>query len=158
MVALLVHAILGVAVIAFIVKSNPAIFRRMPTGPQVSTLEIALWVLGIVSLPISWYFNVRYVQEYAENPFWGQPTWAQFIAMGYANPSSSSQVVDYTIMTVLMAMWAVVDCRRRDIKRPWFYIGLFLFTSSTFGTAMYLATIERQRRHQQTTVAVDSRA
>jgi Terpene cyclase DEP1 len=148
MVALLVHAILGIAVIVFIVKSNPAIFKRVASGPQLSKLEIALWGLGILSLPISWYFNIRYVQEYAENPFWGQATWSEFIAMGYANPSSSSQVVDYTILSVLMAMWAVVDCRRRSIKYAWVYIGLFLFTSSTFGTAMYLATIERQRRHK----------
>jgi hypothetical protein len=148
MVALLVHAILGIAVIVLTVKSNPAIFKRVAAGPQLSTLEIVLWVLGIISLPISWYFNIRYVQEYAENPFWGQPTWTEFIAMGYANPSSSSQVVDYTIMSVILALWAVVDGRRRDIKNSWLYIGLFLFTSSAFGSAMYLATVERQRRQQ----------
>ena len=68
--------------------------------------------------------------------------------MGYANPSSSSQVVDYTIMSVILALWAVVDGRRRDIKNSWLYIGLFLFTSSAFGSAMYLATVERQRRQQ----------
>jgi hypothetical protein len=148
MVALIVHAILGIAVIAFIVKSNPAVFTRVATGPQLSPMEIFLWFLGILSLPISWYFNIQYVQQYAENPFWGQPTWAEFIAMGYANPSSSSQVVDYTIMSVLLAVWVVVDGRRRGFKRPWLYFGLFLFTSSTFGSAMYLATIERQRRHK----------
>ena len=158
MVALLVHAILGIAVIVFIVKSNPAIFKRMATRPQLSKLEIVLWVLGIVSLPISWFFNIRYVQEYAENPFWGQPTWAEFIAMGYANPSSSSQVTDYTILSVIMAVWAVVDGRSRGVKNAWLYIGLFLFTSSAFGSAMYLATVERQRRHQRAGVAVDSRA
>jgi hypothetical protein len=156
MVALLVHAILGIAVIVLIVKSNPAIFKRVAAGPQLSTLEIVLWVLGIISLPISWYFNIRYVQEYAENPFWGQPTWTEFIAMGYANPSSSSQVVDYTIMSVTLALWAVVDGRRRDIKNSWLYIGLFLFTSSAFGSAMYLATVERQRRHQQAEAPAES--
>jgi Terpene cyclase DEP1 len=148
MVALFVHAILGIATIAFIVKTNPAVFKRMSSGPQLSALEIFLWVLGIVSLPVTWYFNIRYVQEYAENPFWGQPTWAQFIAMGYVNPSSSSQVADYTILSVVMAVWAVVDGRRRGFRHAWLYFALFLFTSSTFGSAMYLATIERQRRHQ----------
>ena len=158
MVALFVHAILGIAVIVFIVKSNPAIFKRMPTGPQLSTLEIVLWVLGIISLPISWYFNIQYVQQYAENPFWGQPTWSEFIAMGYANPSSSSQVVDYTILSVIMAIWAVVDGRRRGIKNSWLYFGLFLFTSSAFGSAMYLATVERQQRHKLAAAPVDSAA
>ena len=148
MVALLVHAILGIATIAFIVKSNPAVFKRVSAGPQLSALEIFLWVLGIVSLPVTWYFNIRYVQEYAENPFWGQPTWAQFMAMGYVNPSSSSQVADYTILSVIMAVWAVVDGRRRGFKYAWAYFALFLFTSSTFGSAMYLATVERQRRHK----------
>jgi Terpene cyclase DEP1 len=155
MVALIVHAILGIAVIAFIVKSNPAIFKRIATGPQLSTLEIVLWFLGILSLPISWYFNIQYVQQYAENPFWGQPTWSEFIAMGYANPSSSSQVVDYTILSVIMAIWAVVDGRRRGIKKAWLYFGLFLFTSSAFGSAMYLATVERQRRLQPVAAPVD---
>ena len=45
MVALLVHAILGIAVIVLIVKSNPAIFKRVAAGPQLSTLEIVLWVI-----------------------------------------------------------------------------------------------------------------
>ena len=156
MVALIVHAILGIAVIVFIVKTNPAIFKRVPAGPQLSKLEIFLWALGIVSLPVTWYFNIRYVQEYAENPFWGQPTWTEFIAMGYANPSSSSQVVDYTIMSVILALWAVVDGRRRDIKNSWLYIGLFLFTSSAFGSAMYLATVERQRRQQLAASSAES--
>jgi hypothetical protein len=158
MVALVVHAILGIAVIAFIVKSNPAVFKRVATGPQLSTMEIFLWFLGILSLPISWYFNIQYVQQYAENPFWGQPTWAEFIAMGYANPSSSSQVVDYTIMSVLLAVWVIVDGRRRGFKRAWLYFALFLFTSSTFGSAMYLATIERQRRHKLATSPAESPA
>ena len=35
MVALIVHAILGIAVIVFIVKTNPAIFKRVPAGPQL---------------------------------------------------------------------------------------------------------------------------
>ena len=69
--------------------------------------------------------------------------------MGYANPSSSSQVVDYTIINVLLLpVCVVVDGRRRGFKNAWLYFGSFLFTSSTFGSAMYLATIERQRRHK----------
>ena len=51
MVSLIVHAILGIAVIAFIVKSNPAIFKRVPTGPQLSALEIVFYVVGIASTP-----------------------------------------------------------------------------------------------------------
>ena len=76
--------------------------------------------------------------------------------MGYANPSSSSQVVDYTILSVIMAIWAVVDGRTRGIKNSWLYFGLFLFTSSAFGSAMYLATVERQRRQQLAASSAES--
>jgi hypothetical protein len=62
MVALLVHAILGIITIALVIKMNPAIFKRVPDGPQLSTLEIVYWVVGIASLPLCWYFNIRYVQ------------------------------------------------------------------------------------------------
>ena len=72
MVSLLVHGILGIVVIAIVVKLNPAIFKRVPDGAALSPLEIAYWVVGIASLPLCWYFNIRYVYTYADNPFWGQ--------------------------------------------------------------------------------------
>ena len=149
MVALLVHAILGIAVIAFVVKSNPGIFRRMSTGPQLSKLEIAYWTVGVVSLPLCWYFNIRYVNEYAPNPMIGQPNWSEFIALGYANPASSSQVLDYTIINViLLPLFTIVDGRRRGIRWPVLYLITSFFTSCVFAFAFYFATIERQRRQQ----------
>jgi hypothetical protein len=157
MVALLVHAILGIAVIAFVVKSNPDIFRRMSTGPQLSKLEIAYWAVGIVSLPLCWYFNIRYVNEYAPNPMIGQPNWSEFIALGYANPASSSQVLDYTIINViLLPLFTIVDGYRRGIRRPWLFFVSSLFTSCVFAFAFYFATIERQRRHERTASPAES--
>ena len=122
MVSLLVHAILGIVVIAIIVKSNPGIFKRAPQGPQLSALEIVFYIVGIVSLPLCWYFNIRYVQEYAPNPMIGQPNWSEFIAMGYANPASSSGRADYTIGNViLLPLFTIIDGRRRGIRRPWLF-------------------------------------
>jgi hypothetical protein len=157
MVSLLVHAILGIAVIAFVVKSNPAIFKRVPDGPKLSALEIVFWVVGIASLPLCWYFNIRYVYTYADNPFWGQGDWTEFIRMGYANFSSSSQVADYTIANViLLPLFTIIDGRRRGINRPWLFFVSSLFTSFVFGWAFYLATVERQRRHQLAAVPAES--
>jgi len=159
MVALLVHALLGVVVIAFIVKSNPAIFSRVPSGPSLSRLEIVFYVVGIASLPICWYFNVRYVYGYADNPFWGQGDWSEFIKLGYANPAASSASADYTIGNViLLPLFTIIDGRRRGINRPWLFFVSSLFTSFAFAWAFYLATAERQHRHQQAAVIVDSRA
>ena len=159
MVALLVHAILGVITIAIVIKMNPAIFKRVPDGPQLSTLEIVYWVVGIASLPVCWYFNIRFVYEYAENPFWGQGDWSQFIAMGFANPASSSQCADYTIGNViLLPLFTIIDGRRRGIRRPWLYLVSSFFTSFAFAWAFYLATVERQRRLQPVPAPVDTPA
>jgi hypothetical protein len=149
MVSLLVHALLGIAVITFVVKLNPDIFKRVANGPALSTLEIAYWVIGILSLPLCWYFNIRYVYQYAENPFWGQGNWNEFVAMGYANWASSSQVADYTIINViLLPLFTIVDGLRRGIRHPWLFFVSSLFTSCVFAFAFYFATIERQRRHK----------
>ena len=157
MVSLIVHAILGIVVIAIVMKLNPAIFKRVPDGPPLSTLEIAYWIIGIVSLPLCWYFNIRYVYAFADNPFWGQGNWNEFIEMGYANYASSSQVADYTIINViLLPLFTIVDGRRRGIRHSWLFFVSSLFTSCVFAFAFYFATIERQRRHQLATVEVNT--
>ncbi|MGH3674494.1 MAG: DUF2834 domain-containing protein [Mycobacterium sp.] len=158
MVSLFVHAILGIAVIAFIVKSNPAIFARVPNGPQLSALEIVFFVVGIASLPLCWYFNIRFVYEYAADPFWGA-SWNEFISLGYANPAASSASADYTIGNViLLPLFTIIDGRRRGIRRPWLFFVSSLFTSFAFAWAFYLASVERQRRHQQAEAPVESAA
>jgi hypothetical protein len=161
MVALVVHAILAVVVIAVIVKLNPAIFGRPPAGSS-ATLEVAYYVVGVVSIPLCWYFNFRYVQEYAvagsHNVLWGPGSWAEFIALGYDNPAASSASADYTIGNViLLPLFTIIDGRRRGINHPWLFFVSSLFTSFSFAWAFYLATVERQRRHQKSAVTVDSR-
>jgi hypothetical protein len=163
MVALLVHLLIGFAALAVIIKSNSAIFARYQTSPQVSALEIFYYVVGVASVVLGYYFNYRYVQEYsvpgAHNAIWGHGSWAEFIGLGYANPAAASASQDYTIMSLLIfPVWVIIDGRRRGIKRAWLYCVLLLVTSSAFPWAFYLATAERQRRHQHATVRVDSRA
>lgn len=148
MTSLIVHAVLGVVVIGFIMKSNPAIFRS--ATPAVSGLEALLYVIGVASIPLCWYFNYRFVAEYGAaqtNPFVGPGSWMEFIKLGYANPASSSASADYTIANVLLLpLFTIIDGRRRGIHRPWLYFVASLFTSFAFSWAFYLATVERQRR------------
>jgi hypothetical protein len=160
MVSLLVHGILGIVVVWFTVASNPKIFSRPADGPRFSALEIAFWAIGLASLPLCWYFNIRYVYEYANNPFWGQGAdWSQFISLGYANPAASSASADYTIVNVLLLpLFTIIDGRRRNIRRPWLFFVSSLFTSCAFAYAFYFATIERQRRHKLSDIEVASRA
>ena len=162
MVSLFVHALLGVAVLVFIVRSNSATFTRFQTGPRVSALELFYYVVGVASIALGYYFNYHYVQEYvipSSNPIWGPGSWQEFIALGYTNPAASSASEDYTIMSLLIfPVFAIVDGRRRGIKHAWLYIGFILFASSAFAWAFYLATAERQRRHKLSDVEVASRA
>jgi hypothetical protein len=152
MVSLIAHAVLGILVIAWILRSNPTIFRRTPDGPLLSAYELVLYVFGAVSVVLGWYFNVRFVQRYGPdktlfNPLWGDGSWAQYVKLMFANFASSSAGQDYTISNVvLLPLMTVIDGRRRGIARPWLFFVSSLFTSFAFAWAFYLAATERQRR------------
>lgn len=151
-VSLIVHAALGVAVVGWILRSNPAVFRRPESGPMLSVLEGVYLGVGIVSVVVGWYFNIRFVREYGpgtalSNPLWGEGSWVQYIQLMFANPAAGSAGQDYTIANVvLLPLLTIVDGRRRGIRRPWLYFVSTLFTSFAFGWAFYLLTVERQGR------------
>jgi hypothetical protein len=150
MLALVIHLVLGAAVIAAIVALNPHIFRR-PATPKLSVLEAVYYIAGIAATVLGYYFNHKYVAEYSmgtHNALWGDHgSWKEFILLGYDNPAAASASQDYTIMSlVLLPLFVIVDGRRRGIRHAWMYLLLILFTSSTFPWAFYLATVERQRR------------
>ena len=151
MVSLIAHALLGLLTIWLIVRANPTIFRRTGDGPLLSTAELGLYAIGIVSVALGWYFNIRFVLDDGPhkvffNPLWGDGSWAQYIKLMFANPAASSAGQDYTIGNViLLPLMTIVDGRRRGIARPWLYFVATLFTSFAFGWAFYLATVERQR-------------
>jgi hypothetical protein len=151
MVSLIAHAVLGVATVWFLVASNRAIFRRPGAGPLVSPLEAVYYVAGVASIALGWYFNIRFVTEYAggvvSNPIWGDGSWAQYLELMYANPAAGSAGQDYTIgNVVLLPIMTIVGGRRRGIARPWLFFVASLFTSFAFAWACYLATAERQDR------------
>lgn len=155
MVSLLVHAVLGVLVVVWILRANPQVFRRVPDGPALSTLEVVLYVVGAVSVVLGWYFNIRFVREYADdpilnNPMWGDGSWAQYMDLLFANPAAGSAGIDFSISNVLiLPLVAVVWGRRQGINKPVLYFVVTLFASFTFGWAFFAATLERQRRLAQ---------
>jgi hypothetical protein len=159
MVSLIVHAILGVLVIVWIVRANPAVFARPAGGAAFSPLEVVYYVVGVASIALGYYFNHQFVDQYAVaggNPIWGPGSWQQFIALGYANPAAASASQDYTIVNViLLPLFTIVDGYRRGIRRPWLFFVSSLFTSCAFGFAFYFAVMERQRRHESAASALD---
>lgn len=156
MVSLIAHAVLGIAVIFWIVSSNRQVYARPDVGPLFSPLEIVYYVVGIASIALGWYFNIRFVQEYAHmgvhNPLWGPGSWTQYIQLMFTNPAAGSASQDYTIANViLLPLFSITDGYRRGFKRPWLFFVSSLFTSFAFAFAFYFATIERQHRHERAT-------
>lgn len=152
MVSLIVHLLLGVVTTIWLIRSNPQIFSRVPGGPAFSVLELVYLLSGLLVIPVCYYFNYRFVLEYktgADNPLWGPGSWADFIRLGYTNPAASSASLDYTVMSVILfPLLAIVDGTRRNIRRPWLFIGYILFASSATALAFYLATVERLHRQR----------
>jgi len=139
MISLLVHAVLGVATTALMIKWNARLFRRWP-GSGVSLLEATYVIVGLASVALGWYCNIRYVQQ-----FGAQASWVHFTQSLFSNWAASSAAQDYIIANViLLPVWTITDGRRRGIRRPWIYFVMSLFTSFAFAMAAYLLTTERQ--------------
>ncbi len=151
MISLLVHALLGLLVFGLIVVSNRQIFTRPADGRAFTALECVYYAVGIASIGLGWYFNVRFVVENASaggNLFRGPGSYPNFIRLQFANPAAGSAAEDYLIANViLLPLFSIVDGYRRGIRRPWLYFVCSFFTSFSFPLAFYFATIERQRRH-----------
>ncbi len=152
MVSLIVHAVLGILCIWFVIRTNPAIFRRVEGGPVLSGTEITYYVIGVASIALGWWFNIQFVTEYGPdkllfNPLWGDGSWVQYIQLMFTNPAAASAGQDYTIGNViLLPLMTIIGGRRRGIAHPWMFFVTTLFTSFAFGWAFYLATLERRRR------------
>jgi hypothetical protein len=150
MLSLVVHAVLGVVVVWLIVRSNREIFRRPASAPLVSPLELALYIAAVVSVVVGWTFNVRFVTENTDgwltNPLWGDGSWAQYMELMFDNAAAGSASGDFITANVVVLPLALLAGRGRGINRPWLYFVATLFTSFSLGWALYLATIERQRR------------
>src|SRR6201992_522448 len=149
MVSLLTHAILGLAVITWIITSNRQFFSRVAGGALFSPLEALYYLIGIASVVLGWYFNITYVQEYSHGstkPLWGEHgSWAEYIRLMFTNPAADSASQDYTIANVvLLPIFTIADGYRRGFRRPWLFFVSSLFTSFTFGFAFYFAAMERQ--------------
>ena len=150
---------LGVAVITWIVLSNRQVFTRPPGEGLFSPLELLYYAVGVASIALGWYFNIRFVQEYSHgstNPLWGEHgSWVEYVRLMFTNPAASSAGQDYTIANVvLLPLFTIVDGYRRGLRRPWLYFVSSLFTSFAFAFAFYFATIERQHRHARESQAL----
>lgn len=140
--SLVIYGFLGLVSTAVAFAYNRRLFAGALAGPT-SRLEGLYYVVGISSLCLGWYFNVRYVHAYPH-----QASYVNYTKMLFSNWASDSAAQDYTIVNVvLLPLWTIVDGRRRGMRVPWIFFVMSLFTSLAFAMAMYLAFVERQIRY-----------
>jgi hypothetical protein len=142
MLSLLVHAALGVLMLAVFFSVNAHLYRRDWAGSAPSILEIVYAVSAIGSLVTGWYFNIHYVADYPD-----QASWWHFTSMLFTNPAAGSIGQDIIVTNcILFPLWTIVDGPRRGLQHCWIYFVISLFTSFGFSVALYLAVQERQVR------------
>jgi hypothetical protein len=118
--------LLGVASTAVAFGCNRNLFTGGGAG-RTSALEALYYVIGIVSLCLGWYFNIRYVHSDH------QASYINYTKMLFSNWASDSAAQDYTIVNlVLLPLWTIVDGRRRGMRVPWIFFVMSLFTSLAF--------------------------
>src|ERR1700733_7231770 len=146
MVSIVVHFLLGLGCIAWIVASNPKIYAKPAGGSWISPLECMYYAAGIASIALGYWFNIHFVLAAH-----GQ---GDLIKGQFATPACGSGNQDYMIANViLMPVFTIIDGYRRGLRRPWLFFLSSFFTSFAFPFAFYFATIERQRRHAQSSSA-----
>ena len=141
---LLISGILGIATTAVAFYANRHLFNAGNAAGRVSLLEGIYYVVGVVSIVLGWYFNVRYTHTYHNANYWN------YTKMLFTNWAADSAAQDYIIVNVvLMPLWTIVDGTRRGLKWAWIFFVMSLFTSLAFSVAIFLAFMERQWRYNK---------
>ena len=100
---LVISAILGVATTAAAFATNRRLFARDGAAGRVSLLEGIYYVVGLCSLGLGWYFNVRYTHLYGH-----RATYVNFTKMLFSNWAADSAAQDYIIVNVvLLPLWTI---------------------------------------------------
>jgi hypothetical protein len=146
---LLISGILGIATTAAAFFVNRRIFTGGAAGP-VTLLEGVYYVVGVCSIVLGWYFNVRYTHTYHNANYWN------YTKMLFTNWAADSAAQDYVIVNlVLLPLWTIVEGGRRGLRWAWIFFVMSLFTSLAFSVALFLAFMERQLRYNRALATVD---
>jgi hypothetical protein len=151
--SLLFYGALGVVSTVVAFAANRRLFGGGGAG-RVPPLEAVYYVVGVCSLVLGWYFNVRYVHLYGH-----RASYVNYVKMLFTNWAADSAAQDYAIVNlVLFPLWSITEGRRRGLRAAWIFFVMSLFTSLAFAVAMYLAFMERQRRYNRAEASASSTA
>ena len=139
---LAVFAVLGIITTALAFYWNKHLFA--PGVGRVTPLEGAFYAIGVISLVLGWYFNVRFTHHVGKSAnYW------TFTKALFSNWAADSAAQDYIIANlVLLPLWTIPDGRRRGMRHSWIWFVMSLATSFAFTMGWYLAFVERSVRLQ----------
>jgi hypothetical protein len=144
---LVITGILGIATTAVAFVVNRRLFTGGAAG-SVSLLEGIYYLVGLCSLGLGWYFNVRYTHLYGH-----RANYINYTKLLFTNWAADSAAQDYIIVNVvLLPLWTIVEGGRRGLRWAWIIFVMSLFTSLAFSMAIFLALMERQLRYNRTLV------
>jgi Terpene cyclase DEP1 len=145
--SLVFFGILGIASTAVAFAVNRRLFVGDVAGP-VTLLEATYYLVGLCSLVLGWYFNIRYTHLYGH-----RANYVNYTKMLFTNWAADSAAQDYIIVNVvLLPLWTIVEGSRRGLRWAWIFFVMSLFTSLAFAMAMFLALMERQLRYNRSLV------
>ena len=145
--SLFIFGVLGIASTAVAFAVNRRLFAGGAAGP-VTLLEGVYYAVGLCSLVLGWYFNVRYTHLYGH-----RANYVNYTKMLFTNWAADSAAQDYVIVNVvLLPIWTIVEGGRRGLRWAWIFFVMSLFTSLAFAMAFFLAFMERQRRYNRVLV------
>jgi hypothetical protein len=146
---LVIFGLLGIATTAAAFWVNRRIFAG-GGGGHVTVLEAVYYLVGVTSIVLGWYFNVRYTHTYHDANYWN------YTKMLFTNWAADSAAQDYVIMNlVLLPLWTIVEGGRRGLRWAWLFFVISLFTSLAFSVALFLAFMERQLRYNRSLASAD---
>jgi len=146
--SLVFFGILGIASTAVAFGVNRRLFGAGGAGP-VTLLEGVYYAVGVCSLVLGWYFNVRYTHLYGH-----RANYVNYTKLLFTNWAADSAAQDYIIVNVvLMPLWTIIEGTRRGLRWAWIFFVMSLFTSLAFAIAFFLAFMERQLRYNRVPVA-----
>lgn len=100
---------------------------------KITALEAFYFVLAIMGLFVTWYFNL-------------QPREINFIADLYANSASSSITNDLIVVVIAFLVWSFIETGRLKISYWWWAVCFILtfLIAAAFTVPLYLLLRERR--------------
>jgi hypothetical protein len=96
------YGAIGVVITALAFVANRRLFAGGGAG-GVSVLECIYYSIGLVSLGLGWYFNVRYVHQYGH-----EASYVNYTKALFSNWASDSPAQDYIIVNVILfPLWSI---------------------------------------------------